>query len=356
MIRTPPSTIASIYKYSHILSTPIIFAHSQHQFLAARLARSSVHYFTSKSIKPTTPIRNMATISSAIPISLEKTDAVYQKDGTLITHETTLSSLTPLSSFPEDVRGLFKAVSGGEKGEAEPWVVTVASTIFHAQGGGQPSDTGVIRLLKGEDGGNNDEGFTVHQVRKLPSTSTILHLVTPLSSSSTSSPNFLQTAKLHQSIDAEKRTLHSRLHTAGHALGLAISMLSQSGTLPSDLQDGKASHYPSTAFVEFTATAGGLIMSSHKDAIQAKVDELVAADYPVGIEVLSRAEAGARCIGGVDGADVGEEEGVRVVDLGGLGCYACGGTHVGKLGEIGRVVVRNIKRQKGVSKVGYDVV
>ena len=51
-----------------------------------------------------------------------------------------------------------------------------------------------------------------------------------------------------------------------------------------------------------------------------------------------------------------DEDGVRVVEIGDVGSYPCGGTHVLKLSECGKVVVRGIKRQKGVSKVSYEVV
>jgi Ser-tRNA(Ala) deacylase AlaX len=50
-----------------------------------------------------------------------------------------------------------------------------------------------------------------------------------------------------------------------------------------------------------------------------------------------------------------EEDGVRVVEIGSEGSYPCGGTHVQKLKECGKIVVRNIKRQKGVTKVSYEV-
>lgn len=289
----------------------------------------------------------------ASPPHLSKTIALYQKDGSLTTHTTTLSSLDPLSTFPEETQSLFKAVPE-DAGEA--FLLTSPSTIFHAQGGGQPSDTGTITL---KDNEGKETQYTVHQVRKDSPSNAILHLVTPVSPP-TSQIKPTPDTPCEQAIDVAKRTLHSRLHTGGHALGLAITLLSRSGVLPSALKDGKASHYPNgAAFVECVNTDGkAVITGDKKDAIQAKVDELVKQDHHVGIEVLGWEEAGRRCIGGVDGVAVGEEdeEGVRVVEIGGLGCYACGGTHVGRLGELGRVVVRSIKRQKGVSKVGYDVV
>ncbi|KAH8726027.1 Threonyl/alanyl tRNA synthetase [Phaeosphaeriaceae sp. PMI808] len=147
-----------------------------------------------------------------------------------------------------------------------------------------------------------------------------------------------------QAIDADKRRLHSRLHTAGHVIGAAVNRLVGEGKLPADIRDGKASHYPSAAFVEFS----GLIPGTAKDAIQAVVDGFVRADYAVSIDVWSEERAGEEWDGG--------RWGVRVVRIGEVGSYPCGGTHVERLGECGRVVVRNIKRQKGVSKIGYEVV
>ncbi|PVH98028.1 hypothetical protein DM02DRAFT_616060 [Periconia macrospinosa] len=333
-----------------------------------------------------------AAAPSSLPLTLSKTEALYQKDGTLTTHTTTLTSLLPLASYPAKTQALFKPIpptttsedpnAESQEKEREGLILTALSTIFHAQGGGQPSDTGVITTttVQGTKDKNDavaESELIVHQVRKLPSTSTILHLVSPSSSPSSSAP--LTTTPIPttitQTIDAQKRLLHSRLHTAGHVLGLAIHLLSRPQSpsssadppvLPIDLKDGKASHYPSAAFVECFGTNGGVITGDKKSVIQAKVDELVKSDLEVRIAWLGREDAETECIGGIEAVNLGggeggggedeEEEGVRVVHIGGLGCYACGGTHVKRLAELGRVVVRSIKRQKGVSKVGYDVV
>ncbi|KAF1961241.1 ThrRS/AlaRS common domain-containing protein [Byssothecium circinans] len=270
-----------------------------------------------------------------------KTEALYQKDSDLHTHTSPLTSLTPLSSLPSTAQALFKTPPG------EPFILTTPSTIFHAQGGGQPSDTGTMTLK-----GNEQEGgtFVVHQVRKVEPT--ILHLGTfePPDKRFGGAEGAEAEMQVVQRIDSEARLLHSRLHTGGHALGLAINLLKQEGVLPSDLRDGKASHYPNAASVEFS----GLIPGDKKSAIQEKVDELVSRDLEVGILFWSEERAGEKCIGGIGGAAVSGED-VRVVDIGGLGCYPCGGTHVRRLGEVGRVVVRGVKRQRGVSRVGYDV-
>lgn len=80
-------------------------------------------------------------------------------------------------------------------------------------------------------------------------------------------------SEIRQDVDVPTRELHSRLHTGGHVLGLAISMLSREGKagVPGGLKDGKASHYPGMACVESV----GLIPGEAKAAIQERVDELV---------------------------------------------------------------------------------
>lgn len=271
---------------------------------------------------------------SSSPLT-QRTTPLYQKDGHLFTHTSPISSLQPLSSLPPSTQSLFKPPQDNLQ---EPFILTTPSTIFHAQGGGQPSDTGTISAA--------GTTFNVHQVRKPAEDGAILHL-------GTFSPDaqiFVENQDGEQNVDVDKRVLHSRIHTAGHVIGLAINTLMLSGSLPSDLKDGKASHYPGAAFVEFS----GLIPGTAKDLIQAKVDEMVAKDLPVGIHFWSEEEAREKCTGVVESFK-GDENGVRVVRIGEVGSYPCGGTHVRALRECGKVVVRGIKRQKGVSKVSYEV-
>jgi Ser-tRNA(Ala) deacylase AlaX len=269
----------------------------------------------------------------------QRTEPLYQKDGQKYTHTSTITSIQPLSSLPQESQSLFKPPP-----DSEPYIFTTPSTIFHAQGGGQPSDTGTIKTS--ENGGLT---FHVHQVRKIDPT--ILHMGVFSPSSQKNAKEILEGKEAEQSIDVEKRILHSRIHTAGHVIGLAINSLISSGDLPKDIIDGKASHYPGAAFVEFS----GLIPGTAKEAIQTRVDEMVAQNLPVRILFWSSEKARKECTGVIDLLKGDDEDGVRVVEIGDVGSYPCGGTHVVRLGECGKVVVRNVKRQKGVSKVGYEV-
>ncbi|KAF2855185.1 alanyl-tRNA synthetase-like protein [Plenodomus tracheiphilus IPT5] len=269
----------------------------------------------------------------------QRTEPLFQKDGQLHTHTSTITSIQPFSTLPPETQSLFKPPP-----ETTPFILTTPSTIFHAQGGGQPSDTGTITPTPTSTS-PTPPTFHIHQVRKLDPT--ILHMGV----FSPSTPQPLKPGdSIHQAINREKRLLHSRLHTAGHILSLAINLLTASGALPVNLIDGKASHYPSAAFVEFT----GLIPGTAKSLIQDKLDELVAQDLPVRIHFWTEEQARKKC-SGVLGEIKGDQDGVRVVEIGEVGSYPCGGTHVMRLGECGRVLVRGIKRQKGVSKVGYEV-
>ncbi|KZM24629.1 uncharacterized protein EKO05_0008640 [Ascochyta rabiei] len=267
-----------------------------------------------------------------------RTEALYQKDGHLYTHSAPISSVQPLSSLPPETQGLFKPPP-----EGDPYILTTPQTIFHAQGGGQPSDTGTIS--------SGEAVFNVHQVRRVEPA--ILHMGTFHSAATLSTERATdekQQEPAQQHIDVPRRVLHSRLHTAGHILGLAAAALKEQGVLPATLVDGKASHYPGAAFVEFS----GLIPTDAKPALQAKTDELVSLDLPVRIHFWDEARARAECTGVLESFKQ-DEDGVRVVEIGDAGSYPCGGTHVRRTGECGRVVVRNIKRQKGVTKVSYEV-
>lgn len=259
-----------------------------------------------------------------------KTDPLYQKHGHLYTHTSPITSIQPLSSLPQDAQSLFKPPQ-----EGTPYILTTPSTIFHAQGGGQPSDTGTITAA--------DKTFHVHQVRKVDPA--ILHMGT-----FASAPFEATRQAGTQEIDVAKRVLHSRIHTAGHVIGLAAAALKKDGVIDANVVDGKASHYPGAAFVEFI----GLIPSAAKAALQAQTDELVARDLGVAIHFWDEERARRECTGVLESFKQ-DEDGVRVVEIGDAGSYPCGGTHVQSTKGCGRIVIRNIKRQKGITKVSYEV-
>jgi Ser-tRNA(Ala) deacylase AlaX len=85
-----------------------------------------------------------------------------------------------------------------------------------------------------------------------------------------------------------------------------------------------------------------------------RYSDLVRLDLAVKIHFWNEEKARRECTGVLESFKH-DDDGVRVVEIGDVGSYPCGGTHVLRLKECGKIVVRNIKRQKGISKIGYEV-
>jgi len=262
-----------------------------------------------------------------------RTYLAYQHDSTQYTLETTIISIAAFTDLPEVSRALFKQATD------QDYVVVVAATVFHPQGGGQPSDTGTMT--------SSSATFTVSAARQdAINDGQVLHL------GSFPSPNgmFQPGDTVTQHIDAEKRLLYSRLHTAGHVLGSAVNKL-LSQTVP-HFKELKASHFPDSAACEFRGSIDG----KHKGDIQAKVDEYVAAKMPVEIVWWDEEDFIRE---GVEmpehTVDLPPGEKWRVVKIVGAEAYPCGGTHVADSGACGDIAVKKIGRSKGTSRVSYTV-
>lgn len=272
-----------------------------------------------------------------------RTKLVYQQHGELRKYLSKILSINPVSTLPEADQSLVKNSS------EEDYALITDETIFYVQGGGQPSDTGTIESTSSESGTNTI--FEVSSVRNPAVGGAVLHFGRFQPSSTTTPSAFTVGKEIQQIIDAEKRDLFSRLHTAGHILGLAINALSREGVLP-PLIESKASHYPDSAAVEF----GGIIDGKHKDAIQAKTDEFVKRASKVLIHWWPMEKLLKDCMGVTEGFELPEGETLgRVVEMEGLGAYPCGGTHVEDCGKVGKIEVRKVSRSKGVSRVSYRV-
>lgn len=207
-------------------------------------------------------------------------------------------SCEPISTFSEIDRALFKSAKD------EDLIVQTAETIFYAQGGGQPSDVGIMTLPASTT-------FNVTSVRNA-SEGRILHC--GHFSAASPSSEIGNSVEVKQSIDVELRRLHSRIHTAGHVLGLAMRSLVSDGTIPllnglSGLEEGKAQHYPNSAWVECRVDPA-VNLAQYKDAIQARTTELVERDLPVKICFWSFKEAVGKCA--VSPAELGMGEGDTV--------------------------------------------
>lgn len=182
----------------------------------------------------------------------------------------------------------------------DQFAVILQSTIFHPQGGGQPFDTGwlgestVLRVTQEAD-------RVVHYVDRP-----------------------LEPGPITARVDEQRRALHTRLHSAGHLIGNVGETL---GWMPI-----KAHHWPGEGKITFIR--GETAQAMEAETIQQQVNQWIAADYPRHMNL---------------------EDGTRQVGFGELPAYACGGTHVQKLGELGQVTILALSEKKGALSVRYEI-
>lgn len=184
--------------------------------------------------------------------------------------------------------------------EENHFAVIVQSTIFHPQGGGQPSDTGWLG--------------TSQVLKVIQQGDRVVHFV-----DQAVAPGTVQAR-----IDKAQRELHTRLHSAGHLIGNAGETL---GWMPI-----KAHHWPGEGKITFTRSQSAQAIDA--EAIQRQVNQWIAADLPRHMTL---------------------NDGLREVGFGELPAYACGGTHVQALGELGQVTILALSEKKGALSVRYSL-
>ncbi|XP_047963418.1 alanine--tRNA ligase [Salvia hispanica] len=209
------------------------------------------------------------------------------------------------------------------------------STIFHPQGGGQPSDKGYIS--------STHLTFLVEDVRSKDK------IVYHYGRFNSKDGNFEKGAQVFLSVDQERRTLNSRLHSAGHLLDMCVRNVGWEHLEPS-----KGYHFPDGPYVEYKGTVPQNELQSKQNELQAEANSLITKGGKVSVSILPYDEASQLC-GGSLPEYIPKDSTPRIVQLGQtLGC-PCGGTHVGDISDISSLTVTQIRTKKGLTKVFYNV-
>jgi misacylated tRNA(Ala) deacylase len=193
-------------------------------------------------------------------------------------------------------------------------------TVFYATSGGQPGDRGVLVTASGTE---IPIGTAVYSDA---AKSDIAHIP----ANATVRPNTGEAATAR--IDWDLRYARMRMHTALHLL---------SAVLPYAVTGGSVGD--SESRLDFDIPEAGL----DKDAITAKVAEMIASNAPVTSRWITDAELEANP-GLVKTMSVKPPMGtgrVRLIEIAGLDLQPCGGTHVRATGEIGGVRVTQIEKK-----------
>jgi misacylated tRNA(Ala) deacylase len=192
-------------------------------------------------------------------------------------------------------------------------------TVFYATGGGQPGDTGVLRLATGQaimiadtvKGGGPDE---------------VIHIPAP--SSALPDPG----AELVAEIDWERRYRLMRMHTCLHLLCSIVPGAVTGG----QVSDGRGR-------LDFDVPGSSL----DKEMLSGRLNTLIDEALPVGPRWITDAELAAqpelvRTMSVKPPSGMGQ---VRLIEISGIDLQPCGGTHIRSTSEIGPVAVTKIENK-----------
>lgn len=198
--------------------------------------------------------------------------------------------------------------------------IVLDRTVFYAASGGQPGDSGMFIGPAGTP-------ITISSAVYSDALKTeIAHVLEP------GSPALSVGDAVVAQIDWEKRYARMRTHTALHLLSAALPYAVTGGSVGEG--EGR---------LDFDIPDAGL----DKEAITAKLNDMVAADAPVTQRWISDAELEANP-GLVKTMSVRPPIGtgrVRLIAIAGLDLQPCGGTHVHSTAEIGPLRVTQIEKK-----------
>ncbi|CAB4655925.1 unannotated protein [freshwater metagenome] len=204
--------------------------------------------------------------------------------------------------------------------------IVLNRTPFYAEGGGQLADGGFITLHDGSL-------VEIHDVQT-PVPGIFVHR------GQVTKGVISQGASALANIDGERRSAISRAHTATHMVHKAFrEILGETAT-----QAG-SENSPGRFRFDFPATSA--VPASTLNDVEERVNSLLLDDLEVSAQVMSQNEAkkiGAMALFGEKYGDV-----VRVISVGDWARELCGGTHVGRSGQLGVV------KLLGESSIGAGV-
>jgi len=200
--------------------------------------------------------------------------------------------------------------------------VVLDRTVFYAASGGQPADRGT---LIGSSGGSI---ALANVVFTDPGKTEIAHIP----AETPGAAPFQVGDQVQAVIDWELRYARMRMHTALHLLSAALPYPVTGGSI------GEAE-----SRLDFDIPDAGL----DKDAITAKLAEMIATDAKVTSRWISDAELEAnptlvKTMSVKPPIGTGQ---VRLIEIAGFDLQPCGGTHVRGTGEIGVVRVTQIEKK-----------
>jgi misacylated tRNA(Ala) deacylase len=192
-------------------------------------------------------------------------------------------------------------------------------TVFYPTGGGQPGDTGSLRLASGET-------IAIVDAVKGDGPDEVIHVPTP------DAPLPSLGTELTAEIDWERRYRLMRMHSCLHLLCAVVPGAVTGG----QVSDGHGR-------LDFDVPGASL----DKEAIAARLNELIAAGHEVTPRWITDEELGSRpeLVRTMSVKPPSGAGRVRLMEVAGIDLQPCGGTHIRNTAEIGPVVIGKIENK-----------
>ncbi|KAL6970302.1 hypothetical protein U1Q18_030001 [Sarracenia purpurea var. burkii] len=222
------------------------------------------------------------------------------------------------------------------------FALVLDSTIFHPQGGGQPSDTGFIAISA-----DPDFKFVVNDARSKDGI--VFHYGFVENPCEGFESKLKKGVEVLLYVDELRRKLNSRLHSAGHLLDICMKNVGLGY-----LEPGKGYHFPDGPFVEYKGSVPHCEIQSKQKELELETNKLISRGGKVSVAILPYNEASELC-GGCLPDYIPKESTPRIVKLGDNPGCPCGGTHVHDVSEILSMKVSQMRTKKGMTKVFYTL-
>ena len=205
-----------------------------------------------------------------------------------------------------------------------PGAIILDRTAFYPTSGGQIFDTGRLesdgRSVRVVEVAENEIGEILHRVE--------------------SSDLFAPGTTLHGVIDSPRRRDHMQQHTGQHLLSAVFIALFSAPTVSFHMGDESC-----TIDLDVKSLSAEQIREAER-----RSNEIITDDVPVEIKFATPEEARQM---GVRKIPPDLKDKLRLIEIRGHDLTACGGTHVGRSGEIGAILLRKAEKVKQGMRVEF---
>jgi len=215
-----------------------------------------------------------------------------------------------------------------KKDEKSASYILLGRTIFYPQGGGQPTDHGIIV-------GENFE-CTINNVRQVQDE--IRHYI----ADNFNVQDLPENCDVKCIIDKDRRLLNARYHTAGHLLGNIVEELYP------NLKAQKCHAFPGEAHIEFRGDE-----IPNEELLQESLQNTITQSLATKIFEIDR-DAFEAIYYKLPYEIPGNKK-FRAVQIGNYPPIPCGGTHLASINEIGEIILGKIKSKNEILKISFGV-